>query len=97
MMKAMLYLDQMDQPVSVLDEVKVVEFNASNHADHSHHRIFYKTKNLNATKTMVDLHRDRRFVVKLDDGRVANALLQHSSIDMQGNAVGVLRVLGDLA
>jgi hypothetical protein len=97
MMKAMLYLDQMDQPVSVLDEVKIVEFQSTNHADHSQHRIFYKTKNLNATKTMVDLHRDRRFVVKLEDGRVANALLQHSSIDMQGNAVGVLRVLGDLA
>jgi hypothetical protein len=96
-MKAMLYLDRLDQPVSVLDEVKVVEYDSTNHTDHSHHRIFYKTKSLNATKTMIDLHRDRRFVLKLEDGRTANVLLQHSSIDMQGHAVGVLRILGDLA
>ncbi|MCB0114363.1 MAG: hypothetical protein R2873_18810 [Caldilineaceae bacterium] len=96
-MKAMLYFDHTDQPVSVLDDVKVVEFQSTNHGDASHVRIFYTTKALNATKTMTELHRDRRLTVKLDDGRSGNALLQHSSIDLQGNAVGVLRVLGSLS
>ncbi len=96
-MKAMLYMNQASQPVSILDEVKVVEYKSQNHADHSNYRIFYKTYALNATKTMVDLHRDRRLVIKLDDGRSGDTLLQHSSIDTDGNAVGVLRVLGDLA
>lgn len=96
-MKAMLYMDPKSQPVSILDEVKVVEYQSQNHANHSNYRIFYKTPALNATKTMVDLHRERRLLVKLEDGRSANALLQHTSIDKDGNAVGVLRVLGDLA
>ena len=30
-MKAMLYLDQMGEPVAVLDDVKVVEFGSDNH------------------------------------------------------------------
>ncbi len=96
-MKAMLYLDRTDQPVSVLDEVKIVEYQSTNHADPTHMRIFYTTKALNATKTMIELHRDRRMVVKLEDGRTCNALLQHNSIDQEGKAVGVLRVLGTLA
>jgi hypothetical protein len=96
-MKAMLYLNQTDQPVSVLDDVQVVEYKTNNHPDQSHYRVFYKTKNLNATKMMAELHRDRRFLVKFDDGRSANALLQHSSLDMEGNAVGVLRILGSFA
>lgn len=94
MMKAMLFLDRTDQPVSVLDDVKIVEYSSTNHAGHSHTRVFYKTKNLNATKTMIELHRDRPVVLKLEDGRTAKAFLQHSSIDMEGNSVGVLRVLG---
>jgi hypothetical protein len=96
-MKAMLFLDRMDQPISVLDDVEIVEYKTNNHADHSNYRIFYKTQQINATKTMTELHRDRRFLIKLEDGRTANALLQHASLDMQGNAVGVLRVLGALA
>lgn len=99
----MLFLDRadnngrLDQPVSILDDVEIVEYQSTNHADHSNFRIFYKTKSINATKTMTELHRDRRFLVKLEDGRTANALLQHASLDMQGNAVGVLRVLGAFA
>lgn len=96
-MKAMLYFERMDQPVSILDDVKVVEYQSTNHGDASHVRIFYTTKALNAGKTMTELHRDRRLTVKLEDGRSGNALLQHSSIDLEGNAVGVLRVLGNLA
>ena len=96
-MKAMLYFERMEQPVSVLDDVKVVEYHSTNHNNVSHVRIFYTTKALNATKTMTELHRDRRLTVKLEDGRSGKALLQHSSIDLEGNAVGVLRVLGNLA
>jgi hypothetical protein len=96
-MKAMLFLERMEQPISILDDVEIVEYKSNNHADHSNYRIFYTTKTINATKTMTELHRDRRFVVKLEDGRTANALLQHASLDMQGNAVGVLRVLGAFA
>lgn len=96
-MKAMLYLDRQDQPVSVLDDIKVVEYGSNNHAATSHVRVFYTTKALNATKSMLELHRDRRLTLKLEDGRSGNALLQHESIDSHGNAVGVLRVLGGLS
>ena len=33
--------------------------------------------------------------LQLEDGQEADVLLTHSSLDMEGNAVGVLRVLGD--
>jgi hypothetical protein len=95
-MKAMLYLDKPDEPVAILDEVKIVEMKQENHKEDSRFRIFFKASRLNATKKMVELHRDRKMVVKLDDGRSSNVLLLHSSMDMQGNAVGVLRVLGAL-
>ena len=32
-MKAMLYLDQMAEPVAMLDEVKIVEFGSDNHPE----------------------------------------------------------------
>ena len=32
-MKAMLYLDQIVEPVAVLDDVKVVEFGSDNHPE----------------------------------------------------------------
>jgi hypothetical protein len=92
----MLYLDKPDEPVAVLDDVKVVEMNQENHLDGSRYRIFYTTKSLNATDKMIELHRDRRMMVKLEDGRTGRVLLLHASMDMQGNAVGVLRVLGDI-
>ena len=95
-MKAMLYADKMDQAVSVLDDVRIVEYGSSNHPENSQVRLFFKTKALNATKTMVELHRDQKMTVKLEDGRTANALLAHSSMDSEGNAVGVLRLLGAL-
>ena len=96
-MKAMLYLDQMVEPVAVLDDVKVVEFGSDNHQEGDRVRIYYNTKNLNATKTMVELHRDRKMTVKLEDGRSAPALITHASLDAKGRFVGVLRVLGPLA
>jgi hypothetical protein len=43
------------------------------------------------------LHRDAKLTIKLDDGRSTTVLFQHSSLDMEGNAVGVLRVVGELA
>jgi hypothetical protein len=43
---------------------------------------------------MLELHRDEKMTLKLEDGRVANVLLQHASLDMKGQHVGVLRVLG---
>ena len=96
-MKAMLYVSQVEQAVSVLDDVRIVEYSSTNHADDSQGRLFFKTKALNATKMMVEMHRDQKMTVKLEDGRTGSVLLAHSSIDSEGNAVGVLRMLGALS
>lgn len=93
-MKAMLYMPPKKDPVAVLDEVAIVEMNDNHTA--SPLRITYKSGKLNAGKTMLELHRDEKMQLKLEDGRLCNVLVQHTSLDMQGNAVGVLRVLGDL-
>lgn len=95
-MKAMLYTDKMDQAVSVLDDVRIVEYNSTNHSENSQTRLFFKTRALNASKTMVELHRDQKMTIKLEDGRTGSTLLAHSSMDSEGNAVGVLRLLGAL-
>ena len=95
-MKAMLYLDQTAEPVAVLDNVKVVEFGSDNHPEGERIRIYYETGNLNASKTMVELHRDQKMTVKLEDGRSAPALITHASLGAKGQFVGVLRVLGPL-
>jgi len=94
-MKAMLYLQGQKEPVAVFDEVNIVQMNDNHKA--APERILYKTQRLNAGKTMLELRRDDRMTLKLDDGRQGIVILQHSSLDMQGNAVGVLRLLGDLA
>jgi len=96
-MKAMLYADKMEQAVSVLDEVRIVEYGSANHGESGQMRLYFKTKALNATKTMVELHRDMKMTVKLEDGRTGSALLSHSSMDSEGHAVGVLRILGALS
>ncbi len=94
-MKAMLYMPGKDDPVAVFDEVNVIQMN-DNHKV-SPLRITYKSQQLNAGKTMVEMHRDTKMTLKLEDGRNANVILQHSSLDQQGNAVGVLLVLDGLA
>jgi hypothetical protein len=94
-MKTTLYLPNKTDPVAVLDEVQIVKMN-DNHAD-SPYRITYKSQRLNTGRTMVEFHRDVKLMLKLDDGRTCQVLLQHSSMDSQGNAVGVLRVLDGLA
>lgn len=94
-MKAMLYMQGKNDPVAVLDEVNVVQMN-DNHKT-SPLRVTYKSQALNASKTMLELHRDEKMTLKLEDGRNASVLLQHNSIDLKGNAVGVLRVLEGLA
>lgn len=96
-MKAMLYVSRVEQAVSVLDDVRIVEYGSTNHADDSQVRLFFKTKALNATKMMVEMHRDQKMTVKLEDGRTGSVLLAHSSIDSEGQAVGVLRMLGALS
>ena len=93
-MKAMLYLDVKQDPVAVFDEVTVVKMN-DNHKG-AEYRVTYTSQRLNASKVMLELQRDQKMMLKLDDGRQANVLLQHSSLDMKGNAVGVLRVLDGL-
>lgn len=90
-MKAMLYMQDRTDPVAVLDEVKIVSFN-DNHQK-SPTRITYKTQQLNATKMMTELHRDTRMTLTLDDGRSGGVVLQHSSLDMEGNFIGVMRVV----
>lgn len=94
MTKAMLYLKGGNDPVAIFDEVKIITMN-DNHTK-APQRITYKSSNLNAGKTMLELIRDQKMTVKLDDGRYCDVLLQHASLDMDGNSVGVLRVLGDL-
>ena len=94
-MKAELYMQGKNEPVALFDEVKVVELNDNHQL--SPYRIFYRTPQLNATKVMVELYRYDKLLLKLADGRQCNVLLQHSSMDVKnGNAVGVLRVLGDI-
>ncbi len=91
----MLYLNGKKDPVAVLDEVKIVEMNDNHTA--APYRITYKSSSLNSGKTMLELHRDEKMDLKLDDGRSCAVLLQHSSLDMDGNAVGVMRVMGDFS
>lgn len=93
-MKAMLYMPNKQEPVAVFDEVQIVKMN-DNHAAFPY-RITYNTAKLNAGKTMVELHRDVKMTLKLEDGRTCHVLLQHSSMDSKGRAVGVLRVLDGL-
>ena len=92
-MKAMLYLKDNENPVAVLDEVQVVQLDDNHKVSPA--RITYKSKKMNASKTMIELHRDEKMTVTLDDGRHGSVILQHASLDMEGNAVGVLRVVGD--
>jgi hypothetical protein len=91
-MKAMLLLPNNPDPVSILEEVEIVHFNQANHPAESI-RVTYKSPRLNAGKTMVEMQRDSKMTLRLEDGRSCTVLLQHSSIDSKGNAVGVLRVL----
>ena len=93
-MKAMLFLNDKEKPVAVLDEVTLVTMN-DNHKSFPD-RITYKSHKLNAGGTMIELHRDEKMQIKLEDGRSGSVVLQHTSLDMEGNAVGVLRVLGEL-
>ena len=93
-MKAMLYMQDKKDPVAVLNEVNVVKMN-DNHSQ-SPYRIAFSAARLNAGRTMIELHRDQKMRIRLDDGREANVLLQHSSLDSKGNAVGVLNVLGTI-
>lgn len=93
-MKATLYMQDKKEPVAVLDEVTIVKMN-DNHSK-SPVRISFSTARLNAGRTMLELHRDEKLVLRLDDGREADVLLQHSSLDTKGKAVGVLRVLGTM-
>lgn len=91
-MQAKLFMTGKDAPVAVLDEVQLMEYN-DNHTQ-APLRIYYKSKSLNAGKTMLEMHRDEQMVLRMEDGRSANVLLQHNSMDSTGYAVGVLRVLG---
>lgn len=94
-MKAMLFMAGRGEPVAVFDQVDIVTMN-DNHR-HAPHRVLFKTQRLNAGKVMLELHRDEAMTLKLEDGREASVLVLHSSLDMRGNAVGVLRVLRGLA
>lgn len=89
-MNAMLYLPNRNEPVAVLDDVKVIEFDDNHKAAPT--RVYYSTRSLNAGRTMLELHRDERLRLELQDGRKATVLLQHNSLDVQGNYVGVLRI-----
>lgn len=93
-MKATMYMSGKDEPVAVFDEVQVVTMNDNHKASPT--RIFYKSQRLNASEKMVEMYRHLPMLLKLEDGSECSVLLQHSSLDMAGNAVGVLRVLNGL-
>lgn len=93
-MKAMLYMKSKNEPVAVFDDINVVKMN-DNHTK-SQYRVLYKSARLNSSKTMLELFRDEKMNLRLDDGRSCDVMLQHSSLDMEGNAVGVFRVLGNI-
>ena len=46
---------------------------------------------------MVELFRDEKMTLELNDGRSCNVLMQHTCIDAKGEFVGVLRVLDEIA
>ena len=94
-MKAMLYLTGKKDPVGVFDEVNIITMNDNHKA--APQRLTYKTQRLNVSKTMLELFRDEKMALKLEDGRTCTVFLQHNSLDMEGNAVGVLRVLDELS
>ena len=93
-MKAMLYARNREEPVAELDEVSIVEFNDNHKLSPT--RIYYKADTLNTGKAMTELLRDDKLTLKLEDGRTGRVVLQHNSMDSQGHAVGVLRLLGAL-
>ncbi|MCB9139636.1 MAG: hypothetical protein H6642_14940 [Caldilineaceae bacterium] len=93
-MKATMYLEGKDAPVAVFDHVDVVRMNDNHTASPT--RIFYRSRGLNASKVMTELFRDQKMQLELEDGRTCQVVLQHSSLDTTGNAVGVLRVLDAL-
>jgi len=93
-MKAELYMPEQGDPVAIFDEVKVVKMN-DNHVQ-SQNRITYKSRRINAGRAMVELHRDVEMSLRIEDGRSCDVILQHASMDQEGNAVGVFRVLGDI-
>ncbi len=89
-MKGTLFLD--NQPVAQLDETRVTVFKTY---DVDPIRVSYSTRKLNTGKALTEMQRTRTLVLKLEDGREADVVFQHSSLDMEGNPVGVLRVVGD--
>ncbi len=89
-MKGILFLD--DKPVAQLDETRTTVFKTY---DVDPIRVSYSTRKLNTGRALTEMHRTRTLVLRLEDGREANVMLQHSSLDMAGNMVGVLRVVGD--
>jgi len=90
----MLYMPEQEDPVAIFDEVQIVTMN-DNHAK-SQSRVTYKSRRINAGRTMVEMHRDQPMSLRMDDGRSCDVLLQHASLDQEGNSVGVLRILGEI-
>ena len=89
-MKGMLLLQ--DQPIAMLDETRISVFSTY---EVDPIRISYSTRRLNTGKTLTELQRTRVLVLRLEDGREADVVYQHASIDAEGNLAGVLRVIGD--
>jgi hypothetical protein len=90
-MKAKLYMSGKSDPVAHFDDVKIVKMNDNHGA--APYRIFFQTERLNAGRTMVELHRDQKMTLELEDSRKLDVIFHHQSLDAKGNAVGVLRVL----
>ena len=93
-MNAMLYMPGKEDPVAVLDHVDVVGLNDNHKA--SPERVFFRARRFGNLKKMIELYRDEKFTLKLSDGRSGSVLIQHSSLDSEGQAVGVLRILDTL-
>ena len=93
-MNAMLFMQGKDDPVAELDHVDIIGLN-DNHKV-SPERVFFRARRLGNGKKMIELYRDEKLMLKLSDGRSCNVLIQHSSLDSDGQAVGVLRILDTL-
>ncbi len=89
-MKGILSLN--GKPLAQLDEVKVTVFKTY---EIDPIRVSYTSKALGIGKTFPELQRTKAMVLELDNGSQASVIFQHSSLDAQGQQVGVLRVLGD--
>jgi hypothetical protein len=73
-------------------ECQVSEYRKPGDPEHSF-RVFYTYQE--RPKKGLEMYRNLRLELRLDDGRRAPVVLQHESVTPDGKIAGVLRVVGE--